>query len=130
MKMLIVEDDFTHRALLQECLKEYGPAHVAVNGSEAVEAVRAAMEAGAPYDLICLDIEMPELNGRDALKEIRKMEEDAGVLLGSGAKIIMTTASRDGKDVMGSFREACDAYLCKPVEKGALTERLRKFGLI
>jgi two-component system chemotaxis response regulator CheY len=44
MKTLIVEDDFTSRLLLQEILKPYGPSHVAVNGREAVEAVRLALE--------------------------------------------------------------------------------------
>jgi two-component system chemotaxis response regulator CheY len=44
MKTLIVEDDFTSRLLLQEILKPYRPSHVAVNGREAVEAVRLALE--------------------------------------------------------------------------------------
>ena len=45
MKTLIVEDDFTSRLLLQELLNSYGPAHIAINGKEAVEAVRATFEA-------------------------------------------------------------------------------------
>ena len=44
MKTLIVEDDFTSRLLLQELLKSYGPSLIAVNGKEAVDAVRAALE--------------------------------------------------------------------------------------
>ena len=81
MKTLIVEDDFTSRLLLQELLKGYGPAHVAVNGKEAVEAARMAMDAGEPYDLICLDIMMPEMDGHGALKEIRAQEEARGSCL-------------------------------------------------
>ena len=47
MKALIVEDDFTSRLLLQELLKPYGATHIAVNGREAVEAVRIAVERRA-----------------------------------------------------------------------------------
>ena len=66
MKTLIVEDDFTSRLLLQEILKRFGEIHIAVNGKEAVAAVRSAMDAGVPYDLICLDMMMPEMDGREA----------------------------------------------------------------
>jgi CheY-like chemotaxis protein len=73
MKTLIVEDDFTSRLLLQEFLKSYGPTHVAVNGREAVDAVRAALEAGERYSLICLDIMMPLVDGHEALRQIRSL---------------------------------------------------------
>ena len=75
MKSLIVEDDFTSRLLLQEYLKVYGIPHIAVNGREAVEAVRLALEARDHYNLICLDIMMPEMDGQQALREIRALEE-------------------------------------------------------
>ena len=64
MKTLIVEDDFTSRLYLQELLKGYGPTHIAVNGKEAIEATHLALEAGEPYNLICLDIMMPEMDGQ------------------------------------------------------------------
>ena len=60
MKTLIVEDDFTSRLLLQEFLKAYGPCHIAGNGGKAIEAVSLALDAQEPYDLICLDIMMPD----------------------------------------------------------------------
>lgn len=73
MKTLIVEDDFTSRLILQEILKLHGPAHIAVNGIEAVEAVRTALESGEPYDLVCMDIIMPKMGGQQALKHIRSL---------------------------------------------------------
>ena len=75
MKTLIVEDDFTNRLLLQELIKGYGLPHVAINGKEALEAVRTALEADEPYDLVCLDIMMPEMDGHTALMEMRALEE-------------------------------------------------------
>ena len=129
MKTLIVEDDFTSRLLLQEFLKSYGPSHVAVNGNEAVEAVGLALEAGEPYDLICLDILMPEMDGQTALKEIRALEESQGIASTRGAKIIMTTALDDPANVMHAFYELCDAYVFKPIAKAKLLQELEKMGL-
>ena len=88
MKSLIVEDDFSSRFLLQGLLEPYGDCHVAVNGREAVSAYRMALDAGQPYDLVCLDIMMPEMDGHAALKEIRAMEESKGIDSTHGAKII------------------------------------------
>ena len=130
MKTLIVDDDFTNRLLLQEILKGYGPAHIAVNGKEAVEAVKSALDANEPYDLICLDIMMPEMDGQEALKTIRAQENEAGIMVGDGVKVVMTTALGDGENVMQSFKEACDAYVVKPIDKAKLLDELRKLELI
>jgi two-component system chemotaxis response regulator CheY len=130
MKTLIVEDDFTSRLLLQELLKEYGAVHIAVNGIEAVAAVTAAMDAAEPYDLICMDIMMPEMDGSQALKAVRDMEEARGITFGHGAKIFMTTSLDQVKNVGKAFRELCDAYLIKPIDKSKLLEHLQTFHLI
>ena len=130
MKTLIVDDDFTSRLLLQECLKSYGPCHLAVNGKEAVEAVRTAQEEVEPFDLICLDIMMPEMDGQAALKEIRRMETAAGVAAADHAKIVMTTALADRVNVVEAVRGKSDCFLTKPIQKVKLLEALRKLALI
>lgn len=127
---MIVEDDFTSRLLLQELLKRYGPSHIAVNGKEAVDAVRTALEANEPYDLIFLDIMMPEMDGQEALRQIREQEEDRGIPSTRGAKIVMTTALNDIRNVTAAYESLCDAYLTKPIQKAKLLEELRKLGLI
>ena len=130
MKTLIAEDDFTSRLLLQGLLKNYGPCHVAVNGTEAVEAVRISLEAKEPYDLICLDIMMPEMDGQSALRSIRMQEEARGIISSRGAKIMMITALEDIKNVMAAYSDLCDAYLTKPIQKKSLLEELRNLQLI
>jgi len=130
MKTLIVEDDFTSRLLMQEFLKSYGQSHVAVNGREAIEAVCLALDAGEPYDLICLDIMMPEMDGQEALKQIRKQEEIRGILPPDGVKVVMTTALDDIKNVLAAYHGLCDAYLTKPIRKEDLLNELRKLKLI
>ncbi len=129
MKTLIAEDDFTSRLVLQTFLARYGDCHIAVNGWEAVEAFRSALEGGQPYDLICMDIMMPEMDGREAVKHVRELEEAQGTFPRSRAKIVMTTAVTDVKDVMQCFHELCDAYLVKPINLSDLLKLLRSYEL-
>jgi two-component system, chemotaxis family, chemotaxis protein CheY len=130
LRMLLVEDDFASRLLLQTFLAKYGEFHVAVNGREAVEAFRWALERGQRYDLICMDIMMPEMDGREAVRRIRALEEEHGILSTSGAKIVMTTAVDDVKEVIQCFHELCDSYLTKPIDLGKLLGQMREFQLI
>jgi two-component system chemotaxis response regulator CheY len=130
MKTLIVEDDFTSRLLLQTFLSRYGECHIAVNGREAVDAVRSALERGERYDLICMDIMMPEMDGREAVKQVRALEEARGTLSTCGAKIIMTTAVNDVREVARCFEELCDAYLVKPIDLSKLLKQVRSYQLV
>jgi len=130
MKTLIVEDDYTSRVLLQKLLGTYRRPHVAVNGKEAVLAVQASLESGEPYDLICLDIMMPEMDGHEALQRIRALEAENGCGGSKAAKIIMTTALHDAKNVVAAIEGSANAYLVKPVHKAKLLEELRRLGLV
>jgi two-component system chemotaxis response regulator CheY len=129
MKTLIAEDDFTSRLLLQKLLTPYGEVHVASNGREALEAFTEAADQGEPYGLVCLDIMMPEMDGQEVLKEIRALEEARDIPTGAGAKVIMTTALKDRGSVMTAFREQCDAYLVKPIDRDRLLGHLRELGM-
>lgn len=130
LKILIAEDDFTCRKLLQSFLSEYGDCFVAINGHEAVEAVRESLDEGQPYDLVCLDIMMPEMDGHEALEAIRQIENEHGIAGLDSVKVIMTTALGDSKNVIGAFRTGCEAYIVKPVSKEKLLEEMEKLGLV
>jgi two-component system chemotaxis response regulator CheY len=130
MKTLIVDDDFTSRLILQTLLTRYGDCHLAVNGREAVEAFRLAADNGSPYDLICMDIMMPEIDGQEAVKKVRALEEARGVLSPHGVKIVMTTAVNDMKEVFRSFQALCDAYVVKPLDAAELLSKLKLLRLI
>ena len=130
MKTLIVEDDFTSRLFLQTVLSPYGECHIAVNGKEAVEAFKQAVDKASPYDLICMDIMMPEMDGQEALKQVRALEAARGAASPRPVKIIMTTAVNEIKEVFRSFNALSDAYLVKPIDSAELLAKLRSFGLL
>lgn len=130
MKILIAEDDPTSRKLMQHILSPYGQCDLAVNGKEAIKVFLKALDYGPRYDLVCLDIMMPEIDGQDVLKKIRQVEEDRGISSFACAKVIMTTALSNGENVLEAYRSKCEAYLVKPVDKQKLLEELQTLGLV
>lgn len=130
LKILITEDDFASRKAIQIYLLPYGVCDISVNGFETIEAYKESLQAGEPYDLICLDILMPEMNGHEALKAIRKMEREMEVDPSNLVKVIMTTSKDSATDIAEAFGTGCDAYVIKPVNKEKLYEEMRKMVLI
>lgn len=130
MKILIAEDDFASRKSMLNFLSKYGECDITVDGKEAVQAFQMALEDGASYDLVCLDIMMPEMDGYLALKEIRKMEDELSIPKESRTKVIMTTALSEGRNVRKAFELGCEAYAGKPIDQEKLTNVMAKLGLI
>ena len=130
MNILIIEDDYTARTLLQHMLKNYGTCTVATNGLAGLQEFTSALNSGNGYDLICLDIMMPNMNGYDALRQIRAVEQDKKILPSNGVKILMTTAIDSLSSVKTSYFELCDGYLTKPLHKEKLLAELRTLKLI
>jgi two-component system, chemotaxis family, chemotaxis protein CheY len=128
LNILIVEDDFASRLLLKKLLGRVGECHSAADGEEGVTKFTAALTAGTPYDLVCLDIMLPKLDGQLVLQEMRKLEAQRGVVSSRGAKILMVTAMVDMKNVMAAYRSLCDGYLSKPVTGAALNQALQELG--
>ncbi len=130
MKVLIVEDDVTSRLLMHRLMERYGDCHVAENGREALQAATTALDAGQPYDLICLDIMMPEMDGQAALRGIRAAEEARHISRDRGAKVVMSTALGHEASVTRAIQGQCDGYLVKPFDMSQLVTMMRQWQLI
>lgn len=130
MRILIAEDDMVSRRFLFKFLSQYGECDQVVDGLETLDAFLLSMKENNPYDLICLDIMMPKVDGVKALQAIRDYENQKGVLPEKRSKVIMTTALAETQYVNHAFEIGCEAYAAKPIDTDKLVEVLKKLGLI
>lgn len=130
MRILIAEDDFTSRKFLLKFLSQYGECDLTVDGLEALEAFFLSIKEKKPYDLVCLDIMMPKVDGVKALKTIRALEKENGITPENRAKVIMITAMGETDYVQQAFEIGCEAYAAKPVDIEKLAQVLARLGLV
>ncbi len=125
MKILVAEDDFIARKVLSKFLLKYGEITITENGKEALDLFRSGLQNGPKYNLVCLDIMMPKLNGHETLRAMRKAE----ALVAPNeqpCKIIMTTALDDSENILKSFDNQCDGYITKPYSFDKLQRKIDK----
>jgi two-component system chemotaxis response regulator CheY len=130
MRILIAEDDFASRLFMKKFLSKYGECDVAVDGIEALDAYLNSIKDENIYDLICLDIMMPKLDGMKVLKSIRNIEKQKNISEDKKVKIIMTTALNDKQTVLSAYDSGCEAYAWKPIETEKFIVVMRNLGLI
>ena len=111
-------------------LSKYGECDVTVDGMEAVDAFMMALEDGEPYDLVCLDIMMPVMDGYQALVGIRNLEKERGISEDNAVKVIMTTALNEERNVNMAFELGCTVYSGKPIDQEKFEQVLTKLELI
>jgi len=130
VKCLLVDDDELGRELIAQYLDGIAECDMAENGVQAVEKFRAAFEGGTPYELIILDIVMPEMDGHTAAKEIRQIEKDWGVSINEGITIMVLSSLNTPHDVIQAYVSAKSAaHLIKPVHPEKLLATLGKLGI-
>lgn len=131
MRVLIVDDDYYSRSMLHEMLHPYAYCDMAVNGEEAVFAFKRARQEDRSYDLVCMDLVMPDVDGQQALKEIRALEREMGVHPGEETKVIVTTMLDDDRETHDAFFLGGAAmYLVKPIDEQKLLDGLVSLGLL
>lgn len=130
MRIMIAEDDLVSRKFLFKFLSQYGECDLVVDGLEALDAFLMSIKDDKPYDLICLDIMMPKVDGVKVLKSIRDYENQKNMAPEKRAKVIMTTALAETQFVQNAFDIGCDAYAAKPIDIAKFVEVLHKLGLV
>lgn len=127
MHSLIVDDDEIGRLMLATFLEELGTCDLAENGQLALELIDRAIAAGTPYDLICLDIIMPVMDGTATLKAIRERDQQQG----KRTKVFMISACSSPQDIEDAFFEGdCDDYVVKPFQRDAVSQMLQRHKLL
>lgn len=131
MKILIVEDELASRKYMSHVMESYGDCELAENGIEAVACFTEALESGIGFDLICMDIMMPEMDGLDALQEIRRIEKEHGVEPRLEVRVMMTTALSDPVNVIEAYyKGGASVYLTKPVDISKIRECMVELGFL
>ncbi|SME92214.1 response regulator [Desulfovibrio gilichinskyi] len=116
LKILVVEDELASRKFITHMMEAYGHCDIAVDGIKGVIMFEESMLNGEKYDLICMDIMMPEMDGQEALKKMREIEKKHSILPKDEAKVIMTTALSDPKTVLEAYyKGGATYYLVKPI---------------
>ncbi len=130
-RCLIVDDEITSRFILKAILDEYFVCNLAENGEAALCAFDLAHMTGEHYNVICLDITMPGMNGLKALQAIREAELALCLDPSLESKVIIITADNTSATILNSFF-ACgaSAYVTKPVNRKKLIQELSNLGLI
>ena len=130
-RCLVVDDDELGRELIAGYLEGIADCEMAENGLKAVEMFRDAFEGGNPYDLIILDIVMPEMDGHTAAREIRMIEKEWGVSISDGVNIVVLSSLNTPSDVIQAYVSARSAaHLLKPVQPDKLLAILGKLGML
>ena len=130
VRALVVDDVAANCRVMKALLARYGTADTVMHARDAVSAFQVAWKEARPYNLICLDIMLPDIDGVKLLEVLRKMEAAMNLDEKQRAKVVMVSALDDNK-FMGRCRElgAC-GFLVKPIDSSELANCLRKTGLI
>ena len=130
MRILVVDDDYVSRVKLVALLGQYGQCDNAPCGEIAIKLFEQAQKSGVPYNLVTMDIEMPDMDGQAVVKQMRAQESALGLVSSKQAKILMVTAKTALKEVSTSYHEGCDGYLTKPTTPQGLKDALKEVNIL
>ncbi|MCP4681448.1 MAG: HDOD domain-containing protein, partial [Desulfobacterales bacterium] len=113
-----------------EMLEPIGDCTDVESGIDAIVAFNTAIDQKSPFDLITLDINMPEMDGMETLVKIRENEAQRHITKQDRVKIIMVTAYSDRDNIMVCLKAGCDDFIVKPFDLETVTEKLKRLGMV
>lgn len=130
LRILVLEDDASTCRLMQIFLDQIGECRIVSGGRTALDSFQSALDQGKPFDLLLLDIMVPEINGIDVLKKVRMIERSRGIHDRNRAKVIITSSLSDARNMEQARSAESDGYLVKPVNRAKLFSTIRTMGLL
>lgn len=128
MKSLVLDDDPVSRKTLAKVLSSLGECITADSGRKAIAEYDTACAEKKPFDLLILDISIPDIDGIQVLATVRSKEKKAGIVKANRAKIIMVTASMRKSSIKQCIRLGCSGYISKPYNRQLLFKDLERLG--
>ncbi len=131
MRYLIVDDDPNICTLLSVYLAPFGDTIIANHGEDALHLFKADLEEGNHFNVVFMDISMPDMDGHQVVQEMRDMEKTREISGPERFKLVMITAHSDVKNVTESFFSGeADCYVTKPFSEESLLDELKQAKII
>ncbi|HVN70669.1 MAG TPA: HDOD domain-containing protein [Desulfomonilia bacterium] len=130
MRILVVDDELVSREKMKHIMSALGDCDEVASGQDALRAFTDASTDGNRYDLIMLDISMPEMDGTEVLNRIRTAEKDKVTPREAQVKIFMVTAASDKDVILTCIKSGCNDYIMKPFSRETVVKKLRDNGLV
>lgn len=131
MKSLVIEDDATCRKVFKAFFEKFGVCDIASNGAEGLDLYKKSLINGEAYNLAVIDIILPDINGNEVLKSIRKEEDIAGIQDYFRTRVVITTSLDDEKnrEIAQNLEHGLETYYVKSFANEGLYEKLAELGL-
>ena len=129
IKALIIEDEEVAREKLLMMMNKFADCSFSETGEGGLRSFSESLSSGNYFDIVLLDISLPDVNGKMVLKRIHELEQEQAVPVENKTKVVMVTASSSEEDLFGSIQNRCDDYLLKPVTEEILKDKLKAVGV-
>lgn len=129
MKALIVDDVALTRRLLESAIRDLGDIIMAEDGQSAIRAIDSARHDGHPIDLICLDINLPDMSGIDVLQHLRDLEAREDIPEAQRSRVLVISSVSDINVVKKAMQLGCDGYIRKPHSLEKVRKEIRRLKL-
>src|ERR1041385_6498007 len=128
MRSLLVDDSPVILQVLKNFLHKFSDCDLAQNGQAGIDAFTRSLDDQNRYDLVCLDLQMPEIDGLQLIGLIRSQEQERQLV--SRCKILVITATGEAEAIREIRAKGADGYLLKPISEQKLLDTLANLGLV
>ncbi len=128
MKILVVDDELVSRKKMETILEKFGQCTGVATGLQALTHFSKALKKGKGFNLVTLDISLPDMEGTEVLSRLRGIEQQENIREDGKVKVLMVTSHADQETVLLSIVAGCDDYIIKPFSKETMEEKIRKIG--
>ena len=129
MRVLVVDDELVSRKKMEKIMIAFGECVAVESGADALKMIEEAIGKGVPFDLVTLDVSMPEMDGTEVMYEIRAIEKNRNIPKENRSKVLMVTGQSDKDTIITCVQAGCDGYVVKPFDKTTIAEKLKKLGI-
>ena len=130
MNILIVDDDYVSRTKMRTVLQDLGTCTDEESSLKALDVFKKALDTGKPFDLVTLDIQMPDLDGTEMLARLRETEKSRNIPQSARSRIFMVTAHSHKESLLTCFKAGCDGFIVKPFTRETILAKLEVLGLV